>query len=105
MSAVSLLTTALSELEFLLVYRNPIKDDVYDGHDITKSTTVFVNYQYVVCFTPGSSQLTSQRRGILRNDDVYEDPDTFKPERWLDPAVLGNKEIDPLEIAFGFGRR
>ncbi|KAH8100404.1 cytochrome P450 [Cristinia sonorae] len=70
------------------IYRNLVKDDEFEGRHISQRSTIFINYQ-----------------GILRNDDVYPDADAFRPERWLDPKVLGNKDIDPLEIAFGFGRR
>ncbi len=40
---------------------------------------------------------------MLHDEDRYEDPHVFKPERWL------GKERDlnhhSLEIVFGFGRR
>ncbi|QRW13616.1 cytochrome P450 family protein [Ceratobasidium sp. AG-Ba] len=35
---------------------------------------------------------------ISRNEDVYKDPETFDPDRYLDPSV-------PLPPAFGWGRR
>jgi len=43
---------------------------------------------------------------MLHDEEVYPDPSTFKPERFLtkdgkiDPNVR-----DPTDIAFGFGRR
>lgn len=40
---------------------------------------------------------------MLRAEEHYPDPHTFKPERWL-----GKERSDPthpLNIAFGFGRR
>lgn len=42
---------------------------------------------------------------MLYNEEVYPEPHLFKPERWLDPALHGDKDLDPLEFAFGFGRR
>ena len=40
---------------------------------------------------------------MLHDEDKYPDPETFKPERWLD--VERHRNVYPLEIAFGFGRR
>ena len=45
-------------------------------------------------------------RDILRNPEVYPQPDDFMPERFLDPA--GNLDVrgrDPADVMFGFGRR
>lgn len=43
---------------------------------------------------------------MLHDPNVYENPHTFDPDRWLKPGVdKTDKNIDPLEIAFGFGRR
>jgi hypothetical protein len=39
-------------------------------------------------------------RAITRDESIYPDPDTFDPERFY-----SRKEMDPREIAFGFGRR
>ncbi len=45
-------------------------------------------------------------RGMLNDANVYENPHMFDPERWLKPGLdKTDKNIDPLEIAFGFGRR
>ncbi|KAJ3490047.1 hypothetical protein NLI96_g1725 [Meripilus lineatus] len=70
-------------------YRNPVEDDVYNGYHIPKGTTLLVNVW-----------------GMLHDPNVYENPHTFDPDRWLKPGVdKTDKNIDPLEIAFGFGRR
>ena len=37
---------------------------------------------------------------MTRDASIYPDPDTFDPERYY-----SRKEMDPREIAFGFGRR
>ena len=43
---------------------------------------------------------------MLNDPNVYENPHIFDPERWLKPGLdKTDKNIDPLEIAFGFGRR
>jgi hypothetical protein len=40
-------------------------------------------------------------RYMLHNENVYKDPLTFNPERFLGTSP----EQDPSDIAFGFGRR
>ena len=46
------------------------------------------------------------QRFILHNEEQFEEPVVFKPERFLtadgrmDPTIL-----NPFDIAFGFGRR
>ena len=37
----------------------------------------------------------------MRDPQTYHDPLTFNPSRFLGP----NPELDPRELAFGFGRR
>ncbi|QRV88268.1 cytochrome P450 family protein [Ceratobasidium sp. AG-Ba] len=52
------------------------QDDTYRDLDIPKGATV----------------------AITRDEDIYEDPDSFNPDRFLDPTV-------PTPPVFGFGRR
>jgi len=40
-------------------------------------------------------------RKMSRDADVYADPETFNPERFLGSSP----EQDPRDIVFGFGRR
>ena len=49
-------------------------------------------------------------RAILHDPAVYPDPETFNPERFLhrgpDGKVALNPAVpDPMDVAFGFGRR
>ncbi|KAA1477985.1 cytochrome P450 [Dentipellis sp. KUC8613] len=64
-----------------------MEDDVYNGYHIPKGSTVIANIWK-----------------ILHDEERYNNPMSFKPERFLDspgkPA-----EFDPRGIAFGFGRR
>lgn len=42
-------------------------------------------------------------RAMLHNEEAFPDHTAFRPERWF--GVEATKDIDPLAIAFGFGRR
>lgn len=70
------------------------KDDVYEGYFIPAGTVVHPN-----------------QWAIHRDPELYPDPETFNPQRWLDPSFPTYKE--PLSeypnlhnySSFGFGRR
>ncbi|KAJ7653799.1 cytochrome P450 [Mycena rosella] len=63
------------------------KDDVYNGFHIPGGSIVFPNVW-----------------AIMRDEALYPDAATFKPERFLDTAAKGVNP-DPLTFAFGYGRR
>ncbi|KAF9265959.1 cytochrome P450 [Marasmius fiardii PR-910] len=67
-------------------------EDEYRGYRIPKNTTVLWN--------PWS---------MLHDEEMYPDPYTFNPERWLkrlqDGRVVVNSDIPDITPAFGFGRR
>ena len=48
---------------------------------------------------------TLLHRAMLNNERVYPEPREFKPERFLKNGNLDTSVRDPMEIAFGFGRR
>ncbi|KAJ7496496.1 cytochrome P450 [Mycena latifolia] len=52
---------------------------------------------------PAGSIIIGNAWAILNNEDVYPDPHTFKPERFLGDEY--STEQDPEMAAFGFGRR
>ncbi|KAF4580754.1 hypothetical protein EYR38_003040 [Pleurotus pulmonarius] len=62
-------------------------DDEYKGYGIPKGSTIFVNIW-----------------ALLRDEEVYPDPGTFNPERFLKDGVIDPKTLDPIPN-FGFGRR
>ena len=39
-------------------------------------------------------------REMARNPEIYDDPQSFRPERFID-----GKPLDPRQMVFGFGRR
>ncbi|KAG8730772.1 hypothetical protein FRC11_005859 [Ceratobasidium sp. 423] len=57
------------------------QDDVYRGYEVKKGTIVFGNIW-----------------AISRDERIYEDPDTFDPDRFDDPGL-------PQAPVFGWGRR
>ncbi|KAF9447572.1 cytochrome P450 [Macrolepiota fuliginosa MF-IS2] len=64
-------------------------DDVYNGYLIPSGSIMIVNLW-----------------NIMHNEEDYPDPDTFLPERFLDPNGNIDKTVrDPMSVAFGFGRR
>lgn len=64
------------------------EDDEYDGYFIPKGTIVMGNSW-----------------SILRDPDVYSNPDSFMPERFLKDGQLDPNAQYPSVAAFGFGRR
>ena len=42
---------------------------------------------------------------MTRDEEVYPNAESFKPERFLKNGTLNNKIRDPRDIVFGFGRR
>lgn len=61
-----------------------IQDDVYEGK-----------------FIPAGSTVISNIWAIMRDESEFKNPDSFWPERFLQP----NPPKDPHSYAFGFGRR
>ena len=48
---------------------------------------------------------TLLHRAMLNDEREYPEPHEFKPERFLKNGKLDSSVTDPMEIAFGFGRR
>ncbi|THH22534.1 hypothetical protein EUX98_g8161 [Antrodiella citrinella] len=66
-----------------------MEDDVYNGMFLPKGTLVFANVWK-----------------MLRNPEVYPNPEVFSPERFMeDVDEVTAKRRDPRNYVFGFGRR
>ncbi|PAV15608.1 cytochrome P450 [Pyrrhoderma noxium] len=63
------------------------EDDEYMGYRIPAGTTIFANIW-----------------AVLRDPQLYPDPDKFIPERWL-PSSSKESPMNSNKIGFGFGRR
>ncbi|KAJ2918167.1 hypothetical protein MD484_g2259, partial [Candolleomyces efflorescens] len=64
------------------------EDDYYDGYHIPKGTIVLANAW-----------------AALHDPDVFENPLEFSPERWIKDGKFDDQMMDPLDFAFGYGRR
>ncbi|KAL4255209.1 cytochrome P450 monooxygenase [Pleurotus pulmonarius] len=65
----------------------PTMVDEYNGYFLPKGSTVFVNIW-----------------ALLRDEEIYPNPDTFDPERFLKIGEINPNTLDPIPN-FGFGRR
>jgi len=62
------------------------EDDIWEGYWIPKGSFVFANIGF-----------------MLRDERIWENPESFYPERFLDPSCP--PPFDPQSVIFGFGRR
>ncbi|KAG6840628.1 hypothetical protein C0991_005480 [Blastosporella zonata] len=65
-----------------------IQDDIYNGNFLPKGTICIGNIW-----------------GILHDESLYKDPESFKPERFLGLDPKEAKKLDPTNYVYGFGRR
>ncbi|CAA7013215.1 unnamed protein product [Microthlaspi erraticum] len=56
-------------------------------------------------YVPKETVLVVNAYGVMRDPDSWEDPDVFKPERFLDFSRSGQEEQGMKYIPFGAGRR
>jgi len=54
---------------------------------------------------PANSIVIANQWAMLNDEQVYPEPHEFKPERFLKNGKLDRSVRDPMDIAFGFGRR
>ncbi|TBU24874.1 cytochrome P450 [Dichomitus squalens] len=87
LNAIYLETLRWNQVVPLGVPHAILEDDVYEGYFIPKGSIVCIN-----------------QWNILHDPEIYADPFTFNPERFL-PGHGKEPELDPRKVAFGFGRR
>ncbi|KAH6906083.1 cytochrome P450 [Coprinopsis sp. MPI-PUGE-AT-0042] len=54
---------------------------------------------------PAGTLVITNNWAILHDPNVFEDPMEFKPERYLKDGKLNTDLLDPMNVAFGYGRR
>ena len=90
-------------------------DDLYNDYHIPANSIMVPNQWYsngnvppinieLIIKTYVISQ-TLFRRAMLNDERVYPEPHEFRPERFLKNGKLDHSIRDPMDIAFGFGRR
>ncbi|KAG6827500.1 hypothetical protein H0H92_011520 [Tricholoma furcatifolium] len=65
-----------------------VQDDIYNDYALPKGTICIGNIW-----------------GILHDEELYPDPESFKPERFLGLDPKAAKKLDPTNYVYGFGRR
>lgn len=70
--------------------RRVMEEDVYNGMRIPKGATILTNFW-----------------GILRDQNLYSNPEKFEPERYLSPdgRLDFARAPDSRSVMFGYGRR
>ncbi|KAI0374206.1 cytochrome P450 [Pilatotrama ljubarskyi] len=65
-----------------------MEDDQYNGYSIPKGSIVLSNIW-----------------AISHNPQTYQEPDVFNPDRYFKDGTWDLNVLDPIDYAFGFGRR
>ena len=86
-----------------------VKDDFFCGYFVPAGSNIIANVWSVLV---SYSHLTVQRascyilnRACMKDPAVYENPDEFRPDRFIRDGKLDQDVLDPATIAFGSGRR
>lgn len=88
---------------------NTVADDELDGYFIPAGTIIMPNTWCVgITWLPNDDSRSVSDvdiRAMLHDPEVFEDPEEFRPERFLRDGELDDTARDPYAFAFGYGRR
>ncbi|KAI0657602.1 cytochrome P450 [Cubamyces menziesii] len=91
-----------------LVYVNAIVKEALRWHNVTPIGVLHTTTADEVLrghFIPSGTMIAPNIWACMHNPDIYPEPDTFNPERFIRDGKLRNDILDPMSIVFGFGRR
>ncbi|KAI0352616.1 CyP450 monooxygenase [Trametes cingulata] len=91
-----------------LVYVNAIVREVLRWHVIVPLGTAhrtIEDDEFHGYFIPGGTCVIANVWDVLHDPKAYEDPEEFRPERFLRDGKLDSTVRDPTSFMFGFGRR
>lgn len=82
-----------------------VSDDELHGYFIPAGTVLIPNTWYVPQHRIDIAELIVYHRACLHDPDEYDDPEVFRPERFIKDGKLNPNVRDPTSFAFGYGRR
>lgn len=80
-------------------------DDEYKGYRLPAGSIVIANSWCVIILCGPSESNFMTVRSMLHDEEVYPDPFTFNPDRFMKDGVLDKSARDPSHACWGFGRR
>lgn len=85
-----------------------IEDDEFRGYFIPGGTMLVMNVWYMNLLLPlswSALTLNFHARACMHDPTVWDEPDVFRPERFIRDGKLDPDVLDPANIIFGAGRR
>ena len=85
-----------------------VADDEFRGYFIPAGTMLIPNTWYVAVYPRqvySGALRCAPSRACMNDPEVYEDPEAFRPERFIRDGQLDTSVRDPAAFVFGYGRR